>query len=130
MVRIRTFLCSLFTVAGLLLAAVPAVAAEPAFLSEFEDLPLMPGLIEDTDRGMVFDSPSGRVIEAVAAGAVTAEAVRSFYAATLPELGWQPAGDDSFRREAEVLRLEISAEGSGVAVKFALLPLESPAAGR
>lgn len=130
MIRIRTLLCSLLAAAGLVLAAASADSADPAFLSEFEDLPLMPGLVEEADRGMVFDSPSGRVVEAVASGAVTADEVRSFYAATLPELGWEPAGDGIYRRESEVLRLEISTEGSDVDIKFSLAPVETSTTGR
>jgi hypothetical protein len=127
MTRFRTLLCSLLAAAGLVLAGASADSAEPAFLSEFEDMPLMPGLVEETDRGMVFDSPSGRIVEAMASGAVTEDEVRSFYAATLPELGWEPAGDGIYRRESEVLQLEISAEGSDVAVKFSLAPVEGTA---
>ena len=128
--RVASLLRSLALVAGLVLAIASAHAGGPAFLSEFEDLPLMPGLTEQTDRGIVFDSPSGRIVEAVAFGAVSAESVQDFYAATLPELGWEPAGEGRYRREAEELRLEISPEGSGVSVKFALSPVEAPPAAR
>ncbi len=124
--RVPSLLRSLALVAGLVLAIASAHAGGPAFLSEFEDLPLMPGLTEQTDRGMVFDSPSGRIVEAVASGAVSAEEVKDFYAATLPELGWDPVGEGSYRREAETLRLEITTEGPGVSVKFALSPVEAP----
>ena len=130
MIGIHAVFRSLLAVTGLVLVVLSARAEGPAFLSEFEDLPLMPGLAEDADRGMVFDSPSGRIVESVASGEVTADAVTAFYAATLPELGWEPVGDGSFRRETEVLRLEISVEGARVSVKFALTPVEAPNSAR
>jgi hypothetical protein len=96
-----------------------------AFLSGFEDLPLMPGLSEVAGAGVVFDTPSGRIVEAYAEGSVTSAEVAAFYARTLPQLGWQEAGAGEFRRENEVLRLEISARDAGappVTVRFYLSP--------
>src|SRR3546814_7081615 len=53
-----------------------------------EDLPLMPGLAEIADAATVFDAPQGRIVESYAAGTVAAAEIRSFYAQTLPQLGW------------------------------------------
>jgi hypothetical protein len=92
------------------LFALPALAAD-AFVSGINDLPLMPGLRALPGEGTVFDAPAGRVVEAWADGAVAREAVLSFYAATLPQLGWSAAGPDLFRREGESLRLEFPAAG-------------------
>ena len=41
---------------------------------------------------MVFDTPAGRIVEAVASGAVTRDEVLAFYAETLPQLGWDEGG--------------------------------------
>lgn len=106
----------------LLLALAPFPAAgQDAFLSGTEDLPLMPGLTEDPDAAMVFESPQGRVLEAEARGDLGLAAVRAFYADTLPQLGWTPAGDDRFTRAGEQLRLEYTA-GPPLAVHFFLAP--------
>lgn len=82
------------------------------FVSGFEDLPLMPGLVQIKDAGTVFDTPSGRIIEAYADGQVTPTDVASFYARTLPQLGWRQVSQNRYRREGEVLDLEIT-PGSG-----------------
>ncbi len=120
--------------AGLLFAAVlfpglfpvfPAMAQEAAgFVSTIEDLPLMPGLIEE-EGGMVFDSARGRIAEAYATGPVSEAAVREFYDDTLPQLGWRPLGQGAFRRENEILKVEFPG-GPGAAppltVGFRLMP--------
>ncbi len=103
-----------------LLASVPAVAG--GFLSNYEDLPLAPGLSEIPGSGLTFDSPSGRIVEAYAAGKVAAAAVLGFYAATLPQLGWTREGDTSYRRDAQVLRLDAKADGASVVVHFTISP--------
>src|SRR3546814_3202631 len=77
-----------------------AWAAE-AFLSVADDIPLMSGLTENTDAATVFDKPAGRIVTAEAGGPVTIAAVRAFYAATLPQLGWLPDGDNRWRPDAE-----------------------------
>lgn len=75
--------------AALLWAVVLAGAAWADFVADIDDLPLMPGLSEDRAAGVVFESPGGRIVEAVARGTVTAPDVRAFYDRTLPQLGWK-----------------------------------------
>jgi len=108
---------------SLVAALVVATATfADGFVSGIEDLPLMQGL-EETEGGMVFDSPAGRIVEAVAVGKVSREDVLDFYIETLPQLGWTPAGQGVFRREGEVLRIEFPGrDGSGTTVRFALSP--------
>ena len=116
--------------AGLLFAAAifpvfPSVAQEAAgFVSTIEDLPLMPGLIEE-EGGMVFDSARGRIVDAYATGPVSEAAVKEFYDDTLPQLGWRPLGQGAFRRENEILTVEFPG-GPGAAppltVGFRLMP--------
>jgi len=92
------------------LLALPALAAD-GFVAGINDLPLMPGLRALPADGTVFDAPAGRVVEAWAEGTLARDAVLSFYASTLPQLGWRAAGPDLFRREGEILRLEFPAAG-------------------
>ncbi|HEC91299.1 MAG TPA: hypothetical protein ENI55_06500 [Alphaproteobacteria bacterium] len=104
-----------------LLFARPAAAA--AYLSAVNDLPLMTGLNEALGQGVVFDVPQGRIVQAYASGPVSRAAVESFYAATLPQLGWRPAGPMRFNREGEQLALEITETGAtSVTVLFILKP--------
>ena len=107
----------------LLAGAVKAQAPGTGFLVTIEDLPLMPGFVETLDEGMVFESPSGRIAEAFATGRATRDGVLAFYADTLPQLGWTREGPGRFRRENEILELEITGDsGPRLTVRFALAP--------
>jgi hypothetical protein len=115
-------LAVLAAAAAVLLPPAAGVAAERAFLAAVEDLPLAPGLVETPEAGLVFDTPAGRIVEAHAEGAVPASEVEAFYAEALPELGWRRRGPWRFGREDEVLVLEVSPTGRGIAVRFTLQP--------
>ena len=106
----------------LVLSALSPALAQARFVSGTEDLPLMMGLDEVEDAGLVFDTPAGRLVEARAEGALAASAVRAFYAETLPQLGWRPLESGDYIREGEILTIDIT-EGNGrLAVRFALTP--------
>ncbi|HYB58235.1 MAG TPA: hypothetical protein VEK12_18910 [Alphaproteobacteria bacterium] len=108
-----------------LLALVPAsiaTYAAEAFVTGTEDVPLMPGLAIVDGAGVVFDTPQGRIVEAYAKGKAQRDAVLDFYAATLPQLGWQALSRTSYRREGEILRLELYEEGGGLTLRFYLSP--------
>ncbi len=86
------------------------------------DLPLMPGLAEVPDAGVVFDKPAGRIVEAYAEGAVSRAAVTAFYIRTLPNLGWRAKAEALFQREGEVLRLGFMGDDGALVVRFTLQP--------
>ena len=64
----------------------------------------------------------GRIVEAYAEGPVTAATVLSFYADTLPQLGWEQDADGSFLREEERLIIKIREDEDLSLVRFMLLP--------
>ena len=111
--------------AAVLLAAwtgwCAAAGAQAAFFATVSDLPLMPGLTESAETALVFDKPSGRIVEVAATGAVSATTVRSFYGETLPQLGWVADGT-RFLREGEVLTLAVKESAVGVTVRFSIAP--------
>jgi hypothetical protein len=119
--------------ARLSLAVVVALAcAAPGhatgFLSAIEDIPLMEGLSE-TAEPVVFESAFGRVVQTTARGSAKADAVREFYAAALPALGWMREGASlDFLRENERLTISVrDAAGSGpVSVTFELVAKLAP----
>jgi len=114
-----------FVAAAMLLAgAALAADDEPrqAFVGGLEDLPLMDGLAEDRAAALVFDKPSGRLVDAYAFGPVAPEAVASFYRETLPQLGWRVVGPLVFEREGEQLSIATEASEGGVLVRFHLAP--------
>lgn len=106
-------------------AAIAPAADATEFVTAIEDLPLMPGLSEDTDAGVSFDSPAGRIVEAYASGDVGRQQVLDFYAAALPQLGWRQEAAGTFVREREILKLEFTGGGQPgrpLTVHFALKP--------
>ncbi|HKJ72924.1 MAG TPA: hypothetical protein VKA19_02300 [Alphaproteobacteria bacterium] len=117
----------LFAVAG---AGAPgALAADPPghFLSGFEDLPLMDGLTEQADSGVVFDKPDGRIVERYASGPLSRDSVMTFYRNTLPQLGWRArrakkAHTLAFKRDDELLDIEFKKAGSELVVRFSVTP--------
>ena len=112
-----------FLIAGsILLAAVAGRAGQ--FLAGLEDVPVMPGIDIVDNAGVAFDSPAGRIVEAYATGKVTRNAVRSFYQAALPQLGWTRTGNLEFNREGERLKIELLGQApEPVTVRFELGPV-------
>jgi hypothetical protein len=110
---------SLLTVA--IAVPISAVAAE-GFLSRLEDLPLVPGLSEDTSAGVNFDTVDGRIVQAFAHGNLTERQVLDFYRETLPELGWTVESATEFRRGGERLKLELMREEQKLIVRYSLSP--------
>ncbi len=121
----RPFLISLIAavLAMIIGTTVPAQSTQAQFVSVIEDLPLMPGLAEDMDAAMTFDSAAGRIVEARAIGAIGADLVEAFYSEALPQLGWEKQTDGGYVRGDERLGLEIiSTIGSMVSVSFRVKP--------
>ena len=126
----RTLHLLLSHAAALILLLAGPAAAQSAFVPGFEDLPLMPGLVASAEGPVVFDAPSGRIVEAQVAGPASAARVLDFYRETLPQLGWHAAGPDgTFEREGELLKLAITEPERGqITVRFSLAP--APNGGR
>ncbi len=104
--------------------AVYAQQDNGAFISIIDDLPLMPGLVEEAG-GVVFDSPGGRIAQAYASGDVSQGAVLAFYGETLPQLGWRSLSVGVYQRESEILKVEFPGGPGGappLTVGFSLAP--------
>ena len=125
---ILTVVATVVTVAiiAMMIIARPVAAQELTFLSGIDDLPLMPGLQEQIDLTLVFDSAEGRYVEAYAEGDVTALAISQFYQQSLPQLGWMHDGLVTYQRDGEILVILSSPSpadsGSATTVRFALSP--------
>lgn len=115
----------ILTLCALLCLANGAAAQEPAaFFETLYDVPVMPGLEELPQGALAFDKPSGRIAQAQAAGrGVSRHEIQAFYREALPQLGWLERPDGSYRREGEVLQLEIREEQGYEIVHFTLSPL-------
>ncbi len=108
------------------LISTSVLADDPDYLSAVADLPLPPGMVEDLGAGISFDKPEGRIVEALARGAVTKADVTIFYRASLPELGWRKLTDDasgsSWQRGDERLDVDIVDNGNPLIVRFSIAP--------
>lgn len=101
---------------------VPGVKAQN-FSAILEDLPIMPGLSEDTENSMLFDKPSGRVVEVLTHSQnLSPEDILSFYEETLPSLGWQKISQKKYHRQGEELKINIEQSDSHQLVIFTLTP--------
>ena len=104
----------------------PPTQAEPSgFSTVIDELPLMTGLQEVGD-GVEFSTRSGRLAEIITEGNVSRTEVLTFYATTLPQLGWKREVETKFVREDESLSLAFEHMGEMLRVQFTLAPLESP----
>ncbi len=126
MIRWLAFAARLLAALPLAAGAFPAPGAgagEPtAYVAGIDDLPLMPGLMAVPDAGVVFDKPSGRIVEAYAEGEVGRAQVAAFYTATLPQLGWRARQSNVFVREGERLSLIFLGGDGELIVRFTLEP--------
>ncbi len=123
--NVRAFLVSVLTALALHVGDAAAQGAGSDFVGGTGDVPLAPGLIEDSKANVVFDSPAGRIVESYAFGRGEVDKVKAFYADTLPQLGWVAAEPGVFRREGEVLRIDAAYEDAvdkRVVVRFSLSP--------
>jgi len=105
-------------VLSLLLLAAPALAST-GFFTGVDDLPLMPGMTEKRDETVVFDNPSGRIVETAATSDAPQSQILNFYAQSLPPLGWQRMSSSSYSRADEILTIQIATDG---AVHFSISP--------
>ena len=107
-----------------LLLFMANATAQGLFFSAIDDLPLMDGLNEAEGGAMVFDSPSGRIVEALSSGKVNRQQVTQFYSETLPQLGWLETTPGYFVREGEALKIEFPTPPAGVTINvlFMLSP--------
>ena len=111
-----------FAAAGLIWLALGLPAALAQFVGGIDDLPLMPGLTDIPDAGVVFETPAGRIVEAQAlTGGLNKPGILGFYDRTLPQLGWTKIKSGHYRREGESLILEFP-EGPVPTVRFRLAP--------
>lgn len=109
------------------LADAARLAQNPAaFVTGLEDVPLMPELRDLPDAAVIFDKPSGRLVEAYAEGEVAPATVLAFYRETLPQLGWTAAparGERGvFFRESERLEIHVLEGEPRRTVRFVLSP--------
>ncbi|MBP7710825.1 MAG: hypothetical protein KA100_07150 [Rickettsiales bacterium] len=92
------------------------------FVQGSEDIPLLEQMDKMFDEGLGFDSASGSIMSSSYESKIELERVRSFYAKTLPQMGWKLLKNDSkksvFEREKDKLEIEFVKQGKQQVVKF------------
>ena len=100
-----------------------AFAEESKFFSTLSDIPLMPGLYEVTKDAVSFDKAEGRIVETAAASeTLNSGQIRTFYASSLPQLGWAASGQDAWLKDGEKLTLRLESKGTLNVVHLSLSP--------
>lgn len=115
------FLCLMLAASHHAVAAADPVL-RPAFSSVISDLPIMPGLTEDTDAAVLFDKPDGRIIETRATGTLPVRTIENFYRQALPALGWVPVSETEFTRSGERLSYMISKKDTYTVLDIMIQP--------
>lgn len=81
------------------------VLAETQFFRSVPDLPLLDGMVEIGEEAIIFDKPQGRYIEVHAT--VDTQATLTRFIESLPQLGWEKAGEGRFVRDGEALEIHL-----------------------
>ncbi len=98
-----------------------ATATAQGFFASVDDLPLMAGLEEVPEAALMYDKPGGRIVEVMAHGRVSRNAVERFYDQSLPQLGWQRT-HEGFERDGEMLTITYLTDGGETVVRLRLNP--------
>ena len=100
-------------------------ALAQAFFNAVEDLPLAPGLVQEPDQGVFFDSPRGRIVAVVAYGEGSLTVYRDFYKKALPALGWERQSEGAYRRDNEALKIDLQVYDQRTEVRIRVVPIKS-----
>lgn len=104
---------------ALLIASPPAAAEKTHYSEIISDLPLMQEMVEDPAAAVVFDTPSGRILQTLVSARGLSWDVLAFYDRVLPPLGWEKTGPARYLRDNEILAIAL--EGDRF-VRFSLSP--------
>jgi hypothetical protein len=115
-------------ISAALTLAAPAFA-QTAYFAAIDDVPLPAGFAE-IGGGWSFAGAAGRIVEARARGSAGGLAVRDFYDAALPPLGWSlsPQADGTlvFERGRESLSFTVVAEAGVTTLGVRLVTHPTP----
>ena len=100
-----------FLLLGLLCATV---AYAQAFIPHTPDVPLPDGA--ETETVFSFSTEQARIMQVMVYAPESVAETQAFYRDTLPQLGWKPTNENTFKREADSLTLEQVPQEDGSAV--------------
>ena len=103
----------------LLVVSLISAADAQQFLSGFAAMPLMNGFRESADDLVFFKGDEGAIVEGKAFGEAPPEEALDYYRNLLPQLGWQPQGEE-WLREGAVLTVTARRLDSSTVITFRL----------
>lgn len=133
---------ALFSACAIALSASASQAQPPAppatvqpmvqFFTALDDLPIPAGLTE-LGEGFSFETPQGRIVDVIAQGSLSPDAITAFYDSALPALGWGAREADAqassasiagYTRGREALTFTIATgpEGSKLRIRLVARP--------
>jgi hypothetical protein len=92
------------------------------FVPNLPDVPLPRNFIVDGETSTFFDSPEGRIAEINAQGFATQSEVEDFYTDNMKQFGWQKINNAAYRKENELLLINIEKTKSLTNIKYQLRP--------
>ncbi|MCK5296304.1 MAG: hypothetical protein KAJ75_05400 [Alphaproteobacteria bacterium] len=115
----------LFPTSGICSSVENNSSETESFFVGFEDMPLMSGLTQIIDAGVVFDAPQGKIAEAYAQGSsISEKELFAFYSHALTQLGWKKSKTaHSFAREGENLLIDVIEKKPLLLVRFKISPI-------
>jgi hypothetical protein len=109
---------------SIMLLFATSAAADVRYFSAIRDVPIAPGFTE-SQNAIGFSADRGRLVMEQADGPASAQAVRDFYVASLPPLGWSlsPTADGAlvFARGRERLTFDVSAASGRTRIRAQLV---------
>jgi hypothetical protein len=113
-----------------LVGFIGAANAAEEFLPNFEDIPLMEGVVPAESDGFLFSVAEGKIVETlVASDTVSRREFQKFYTETLKNLGWELTDDgrkkQEFSRGEDVLTIEILSTDP-LEARFLMMPSDVP----
>lgn len=121
----------LFVISFLLLAACASMnnglgdlIIAQKYVPGTEDLPVYNGFQPIDAKNIVYDSASGRIIDAsYFRRDIGVEEVRGYYTETLPQLGWRKKKSSEYTRDGESLKVNVTEKKGVVLLKFVIRPV-------
>ncbi len=92
------------------------------FVPNLPDVPLPRNFVVDADTSTFFDSPEGRIAEINAQGFSEADDIEDFYTDNMDEFGWQKISSTAYRKEGELLMINIEKSKTLTNIKYQLRP--------
>ncbi|MDC0348898.1 hypothetical protein OAN21_00620 [Alphaproteobacteria bacterium] len=84
-----------------------------------EDIPLMEGMTIESEP-ILFDKNQGEVLITKSSTHLLPKDVKNFYKKTLKNLGWTVISENKFKREMQILDMEIKERNGKTTVNFEL----------